>query len=413
MNAWMRILKGLALFAALAVFALLVLLGSLRLEHTFSTSTPAPTGSFGVGRAIYDWVDATADDSLAPVPGRKRELLVWIWYPSRKRQLAAVPDSLPAPMRAGIERARAPGNPLASLMTNFLTRDPMKLRVHSTPNAELSPEQRKYPVAIMRGGASSGVTNYSTLAEDLASHGYVVVGFDAPYRTSVVVFPDGRTIRRTPENNPELIFGRPDSTRLINRLLAAWIADIGFTLDRLQQLDASDSSGRFTGRLDLSRVGVFGHSLGGATVAQFCHDDSRCKAGIDIDGAPLGTVVREGVPHPFMFLLADYGHASDPASRTIMANIQSIYDRVPANERLRISIRGANHFLFSDDGALLKSHILLSALRRIGVVHIDGPRQLAVTAFAVRSFFDGFLKSGGMPSLRDSLPAYPEIRILQ
>src|SRR5947209_19062747 len=98
MNAWMRILKGLALFAALAVFALLVLLSSLRLEHTFSTSTPAPTGSLGVGRAIYDWVEATADDSAAPLSGQKRELRVWIWYPSQKRQAAAVPDSLTVDM---------------------------------------------------------------------------------------------------------------------------------------------------------------------------------------------------------------------------------------------------------------------------------------------------------------------------
>jgi len=27
----------------------------------------------------------------------------------------------------------------------------------------------------------------------------VVVGFDAPYRTGLVVFPDGRAIARTPE----------------------------------------------------------------------------------------------------------------------------------------------------------------------------------------------------------------------
>ena len=49
----------------------------------------------------------------------------------------------------------------------------------------------------MRGGASSPILNYSTLAEDLASHGYVVVGFDAPYRTFVVAFSDGRVIQRS------------------------------------------------------------------------------------------------------------------------------------------------------------------------------------------------------------------------
>src|SRR5207249_12323590 len=77
------------------------------------------------------------------------------------------------------------------------------------------------------------------------------------------------------------------------------------------------ASGKFTGRLDMSRVGVFGHSLGGATAAQFCHDDSRCKAGIDVDGAPLGSVIRDGIPRPFMFLLSEHGGSSDAESRPI------------------------------------------------------------------------------------------------
>ena len=61
----------------------------------------------------------------------------------------------------------------------------------------------------------------------------------------------------------------------------------------------------------MQRVGVFGHSLGGAAALQFCHDDSRCKAGIDVDGAPLGNVISEGVTQPFMFILSDHGSESD------------------------------------------------------------------------------------------------------
>ena len=87
----------------------------------------------------------------------------------------------------------------------------------------------------------------------------------------------------------------------------------------------SDASGRFTGRLDMTRVGIFGHSFGGATAAQFCHEDSRCKAGIDVDGAPHGSVIQAGIRQPFMFLLSDHGHSSDPESRQIEADIQSIY----------------------------------------------------------------------------------------
>jgi pimeloyl-ACP methyl ester carboxylesterase len=194
--------------------------------------------------------------------------------------------------------------------------------------------------------------------------------------------------------------------------MTAWTYDIGFVLDRLERLNGSDSSGKFTGRLDMTRVGVFGHSFGGATAAQFCHDDSRCKAGIDVDGAPFGSVVREGMDKPFLFLLSDHSHESGAESDRILANIQSIYDRLPAEGRLRIAIRGADHFLFSDDGALLKSHIVMGALRMVGILGIDGRRQLAVTAYCVHSFFDAYLKGAGDSRLRISSPLFPEIEVL-
>jgi predicted dienelactone hydrolase len=267
----------------------------------------------------------------------------------------------------------------------------------------------------MRAGASAGVVGYSTLAEDLASHGYVVVGFDAPYRTSVVVFPDGRVMRRTPENDPELCVEKEQGQQApcVSKLLTAWTADIAFVLDRLQRLNSSGASGKFTGRLDLTRVGVFGHSFGGATAAQFCRDDSRCKAGIDVDGQPFGSVIQAGLHQPFMFLLSDHGNASDPVSRQILANIQSIYDRLPPDARLRIAIRGANHFTFSDDGALLKSGIVRRTLRMLGMLGIDGRRQLAVTAFCLHSFFDACLKGASASWPKISSPLYPEIQVLE
>jgi predicted dienelactone hydrolase len=185
-------------------------------------------------------------------------------------------------------------------------------------------------------------------------------------------------------------------------------------LDRLEQLNASDASGKFTGRLDMTRVGVFGHSFGGATAAQFCSQDSRCKAGIDVDGSLHGSVIQTGIPKPFLFLLSDHGDfSSDAEVRRIQADIQSVYDRLPAEGRLRIAIRGANHFTFSDDGALLKSQILRGVLRVFGMLGIDGRRQLAVTAYCVRSFFDVYLKGASLPPPRISSPLYPEIQVLE
>jgi dienelactone hydrolase len=404
-----RIFRVFAVLAMLGVFGIGVLLGSLWLEHRAGLTLPTPTGPFAVGRAIYDWTDDAAFDTLAPVPGVKRELLVWIWYPSAAGPSAATDDYLPAPLRMAVVRARGP------LISELLTRDLSKVHPHSIRDADVSRQERSYPVVIMRAGASAEVANYSTLAEDLASHGYVVVGFDAPYRTGVVVFPDGRAIRRTPENNPELCLGRlgQERDRCVNRVLTAWTADVAFVLDRLERLNTLDSPGKFAARLDMTRVGVFGHSFGGATTLQFCHDDSRCKAGIDVDGAPHGSVIQAGVRQPFMFLLSDHGHSANPESRQVEADIQSIYGRLPPEGRLRIAISGGNHFFFSDDLALLKSHIVLGTLRMLGILRIDGRRQLAVTAYCVHSFFDAYLKGAGASRLEISSPLYPEIQVLE
>jgi predicted dienelactone hydrolase len=404
-----RIFRGFAILVMLAVLGIAALLFSLWVEHRSAITLPAPTGAFAVARATYDWTDDANMDALAPVAGTKRELLVWIWYPAAAGQSAATDEYLPAPLRQEVERD------LGAVLGGLLTRDLSKVHSHSIRNADVSPQQRTYPVVIMRAGASSEVWNYSTLAEDLASHGYVVVGFDAPYRTSVVVFPDGRVMRRTPENNAELCEGQEQAQResCVNRVLTAWIADIGFVLDRLEGLNTSEPSGKFKARLDMTRVGVFGHSFGGATALQFCHDDSRCKAGIDVDGQPFGSVIQEGLHQPFMFVLSDHSREADAETRQIKANIQSIYDHLPTDGRLQIAIHGANHFLFSDDGALLKSHILMRTLHALGVVGIDGRRQLAVTVYCLHSFFDTYLKGTGVSPLKISSPLYPEIQVLE
>ncbi len=402
-----RIFKGFAVLAMSGVLGAGALLLSLWLEHWTAITLPTPTGPFAVGRAIYDWADGAALDTLAPVPGTKRELLVWIWYPAAPGQSVAMADYLPAQMRAA---AGPSGGQLRPL-----TRDLANVHAHSIQNSAVSPQQRSYPVVLLRAGASLEVWNYSTLAEDLASHGFVVVGFDAPYRTFTVVFPDGRVMRRLPANDPELCLETTGQQRDLcaMRVLNAWTGDMAFVLDRLAQLNASDASGIFAGRLDMARVGVFGHSFGGAAAALFCHEDSRCKAGVDVDGDLHGNVIKAGIHRPFMFLMSDHSHESDSEGGQVWADIQSVYDRLPVNGRLYIEIRGANHFLFSDDGALLKSHIVLRTLRLLGIVGIDGRRQLAVTAYCLRSFFDAYLKGKGVSPPKIASPLYPEIQVLE
>jgi dienelactone hydrolase len=401
------LIKAGAVLAGSGVCGIVALLGLLLLDHDRETTLPAPTGPFAVGRATFVWSDPAHADPLAPPPGAKREILVWIWYPAAPRQPSqTVCEYLPAPWRKAME---------GGVLFTLLTRDTARVRAHSLRNAEMSSRQPSFPVVLMRTGGAALTADYTTLAEDLASHGYVVVGFDAPHRSWVVVLTDGRVIARAPRNNMDLVSG-PQADQLANQLVQAWTADTGYVLDQLERLNASDPSSRFLGRLDLRRVGIFGHSLGGATALQFCHDDSRCRAGIDVDGAPLGSVIAGGVTQPFMFLLSDHrGESADAqtpeAIRQAGANIRSIYDRLPGDRRLQIMIRGANHYLFSD-GAMLKSPLVMRALRALGIVRIDGRRQVVVTAHYISAFFDVYLK-GAPASELQSRPEYPEVEYIR
>jgi len=72
---------------------------------------------------------------------------------------------------------------------------------------------------------------------------------------------------------------------------------------------------------------------------------SRCKAGIDLDGQPFGSVIQEGLHQPFMFVLSDHSRESNAETRQIRANIQSIYDHLPPDGRCKS--RSAAQIIFS------------------------------------------------------------------
>lgn len=403
----MRLIKKIVKVFAAITISVILLIGiaiiATWIDHNAETRLPTPTGKFAVGRTEYIWTDTTQIDKMAPQPGTKRKLLAWIWYPAAaSKKHEAFATYLPAPWQRAVERKSS------WLMTHLLTRDLSRVRTHSIHNAEVSPELPSYPVVLMRAGLSALTASYTTLAEDLASHGYVVVGFDVPYQTFVVVLPDGQVIMRAPQNNLELLSGHAQ-TQLATKLVKAWSDNMRFALDELERLNTSDPTGRFRGRLNMQSIGVFGHSLGGATALQFCYDDPQCKAGIDIDGAPLGNVVFKGVTQPFMFLLG--GHQGEPQSQVhqVMADIHSIYYRLPPNRRALLIIRGASHFMFSDN-AVLKSPFLMDLMHILGIVHLDGRRQLKITAYCVHTFFDKYLKESDTSAFKIRAPQYPELQ---
>jgi len=372
-------------------------------EHGTAITLPAPSGNFRVGRATFAWTDDKPVDQSSEVPTTKREVLVWMWYPATAPNAGATAEYLPSAWRTALAAYQG------RFMKSFLKRDPLYVQTHSFANAPVSPEQLHYPVVLLRAGGSALTADFTTLAEDLASHGYFVVGFDAPYRTFVVLLPDGHVIPRLPQNNVENANGNL-ADPLIGKPLGMWTSDTKFVVDRLTMLN-EDTTSQFRGRMDLARLGMVGHSFGGATALQFCHDDSRCRAAVDLDGIPFGSVVREGLNNPCMFILSDHSREmSDPSTQQVLGEIESIYRRLP-EERLYVVIHDANHFSFSDQ-ILLNSQILIHLLqrtRRFG--GLEGRRGLSISSEYVHTFFDVALKGAPAASLTSPATKYPEIQV--
>jgi predicted dienelactone hydrolase len=125
----------------------------------------------------------------------------------------------------------------------------------------------------------------------LVSRGYVVATIDHTYDASEVEFPDGRVeVPAVPPVTPDVA----------EKVVAVRVADTRLVLDSLITLNAGgnpDAEGRplpagLRGLIDPARVGMFGHSLGGAAAAQAMYEDRRIRAGVNLDGTMFGAWSR-------------------------------------------------------------------------------------------------------------------------
>ncbi|TAJ95275.1 MAG: family membership [Gammaproteobacteria bacterium] len=405
-------LSALLLLGSVSVVAFIVVLGW---RHPGSLTLPTPTGPYAVGRIVVDWRDDARIDPFAPAGDTKRELPVWIWYPAARD----APQPRAAYMPSRVIEAMQPHPPfLVRFVMERLTIDRASVTAHALDAPALAPGADGFPVLLLKPAVGAAVVQNSALAEDLASHGFVVVGSDSPYTTPGVAYQDGRIALRTlaghpPESAPgrvsELAPGQPNDLHL--PVVDVWVKDNRFILDRLQTLNDADPSGRFTGRLDLNAVGALGHSLGGAAALQFCHEDARCKAGVNLDGMPYGEVVLHGIAKPFLFVSANRPMFDAPMAelsipeRDFLTALERMRQRIPSRPSLLL-LQGAAHFNFFDQALLTEPTIwrLFGALGSINPI-----RALVVARRYVRAFFDTHLKGLPDPLLDGPDDEFPEV----
>jgi pimeloyl-ACP methyl ester carboxylesterase len=322
--------------------AVLLVAAGLALSTAVSTLSylrlPEPTGASAVGR-----VTAVLDDPARPEPrsggAASRRVGLVAWYPAQAD--SGAPASY-VPDLAGIRDALAASGELSGPVVAGLAFVGTSTRTDAQPDAPSGPEG--FPVVVLSPGNATNVAFYAVLAEELASHGYVVIGVDHPYQVAAVDLGDGTVAVYEPDPPGQ----GPAST--IPRKIAERTADLAFILDRLR----SDAAGlvALDGRLDLDRVAVVGHSNGGIAAAELCATDVRVAACANIDGLSAGgpfsaTPDVEPLERPFLFLTKE---------RTLHPTLVEAFEST-GEGAYRVVIPAATHQGFAD-GARFEPRVL-------------------------------------------------------
>lgn len=374
--------------------ALIVLLIILWTERNTTVILPAPTGKYAVGRTSFEWTDTSRIDSLALEGEKKRELFIWVWYPAEKTGEHAS-DYLPKEWRDAISERQG-------TFSRYFSRKLHKIQSHSIEGATLSGTKDRFPVIFIKSGIGPMTIDYTTFAEDLASNGYVVIGSESPFSSNVVVFSGNRIVNSNARGNPSGNLTAVDRNLRIDRLVTIWTEDLRFILDRLEQLDDRDSTYQFYRRLNFKNIGIFGHSLAGAAAFRFCFDDPRCKAGVSIEGVPVGRLSEPD--KPFMFLTGDFSE-KDSSSAQVNNIIGRIYRHLPEGSAW-VKIRGAKHYNFSDQ-ALIRERFFAKKSGDLG--NVGRRRGLEISAAYLRTFFDVNLKGQPKTQITGLSKKYPNV----
>ena len=164
----------------------------------------------------------------------------------------------------------------------------------------------RWPLILLAPGRGVMSIDYARVAEFLAEHGFVVVGIDSP-GSGRQHFSDGRIVPPDPALAPPpgLMAGPYiEVDRFFAAAAKAGAQDLVFVLDRLSAAEA-DKDMPFAGRIDVERVGLLGHSLGGRIAGAFAEMDSRAVAWIGIEGLAPRTARRQGLRIPALAILGD------------------------------------------------------------------------------------------------------------
>lgn len=348
---------------------------------------PRPTGRYAVGTQTLHLSDHRRRDPW--VPSVHRELMLSVHYPARAGGSAPAAYTTEEEARLLLEARGLAGVVPAATVSG--------VRTHARVDAR--PAYGRFPLVLLSPGFSMPRSTLTTLADDLASRGYVVAAVDHAHESVGTAFPGGRVLTclacervTTDVERTQVAMGRAQ--------------DLSFVIEWLTTLRAPSRTvqGRmslpFALMVDRRRIGVAGHSIGGAAAAAVMQRDRRVRAGVNLDGnffSPRAGAGLEG--RPFMMMGTSAAHS--PASPE--SDWQDAWTRLDGWKRW-LTVAGAEHFTFTDLPVLAD---------RLGLsdpaAPLSGERSWQLTRDYTAAFFDTHLRGMARPLLDGPTADRPEV----
>ncbi|MEW9527726.1 alpha/beta hydrolase family protein [Microbispora sp. NPDC049125] len=343
---------------------------------------PKPTGPRSVGTVALYMKDTSRPDPWVPAV-RARELMISLWYPTKTRTGQRAQYMTPTESALLLKETEVPGLPADVFST---------VRTNAVKGAKPAGRRHGLPLVVLSPGFKMPRTTLTALAEDLASRGYVVAGIDHTYENIAETFPDGRVttcVVCEGDHDPSL-FTKLDRVRA---------ADVSFVLDRLT---GAHPIWKGSSLIAPSRIGMAGHSAGGASTIAAMVADPRLRAGVDIDGTTDAGILNSELSRPFMFL-------GKPETYTPGAGNPEVAEwerdwKLMSGWKRWFLLTGAVHDSFTDMAALADE---------VGVdvgAGVTGARSLEITREYVGAFFDRHLLKRARPLLDKPSARYPEVK---
>ncbi|WP_133085479.1 alpha/beta hydrolase family protein [Winogradskyella aurantia] len=352
---------------------------------------PEPQGPYSVGTKDIN-LKLNRKEIITEDKLDNRKLMIKVWYPSSETS-----GEMDSYIDQGGRHGFAQKYGLPNSTFNYLD----KIQTHVFRNVSVATE--RFPVLLFSHGYNSKANNYYALISEIVSQGYVVFAVNHTFESTGTTFPDGSEVyfdynyaKKIEEGTwkdmePLLSAFKEDlsfeerhpivkkrlKTYFVKGMVERWAQDLS---DVVSKLGSWNASGFLENRLDLSKIGVFGHSRGGAAAGETLLKDNRISAGANIDGVQWGDIVDTSFKNPFLFISADWPEDKEDLNAHAYVNKykSTFYEA---------RILGTDHSNFMD----IPFMIPLKSLSQAG--DIKPELGIEITSKLVTSFFDKHLKN--------------------